>query len=149
MSLSSPSSSPALACKLAAQHGQILDALRGSRQIENRRTPRIEYRAKSQIYPCVDGKIGRPMPVQLEDFSHRGLCFHFKGQLNRGEQFLFKLPRADGGSTSVLCTVAHCRRSCDDEFRIGAEFTCIVRTEGTCVLPPAEDVDRIRKSILD
>ena len=38
-----------IADKLAAQHGQIVDAIRGGRQVENRRTPRIEYRAKAQI----------------------------------------------------------------------------------------------------
>ena len=147
--MSSSTATSTLADKLAAQHGQIVDAIRGGRNIENRRTPRIEYRAKAQIYPCVNGQLSRPVEVQLQDFSHRGLCFHYKSQLNRGEQFLFKLPRADGGSTSVLCTVAHCRRSSDQEYRIGVEFTCIVRTEGTCIVPPSGDVERIRKSILE
>jgi hypothetical protein len=147
-SMSSSTAPSTLADKLTAQHGQIVDAIRSGRQVENRRTPRVEYRAKAQIYPCTNGQLSRAVDVQLQDFSHRGLCFHYKGQFNRGEQFLFKLPRADGGATSVLCTVAHCRRSSDDEYRIGAEFTCIVRTEGACIVPPTGDVERIRKSIL-
>jgi hypothetical protein len=141
-------SNDSLACKLAQQHGQIVDTLRSARGAENRRAPRFEHRARSQIFPCNNGKLATAVPVQLQDFSNRGLSFHLKAAMIRGEQFVFQLPRTDAGTTPVLCTVAYCRRSSDSEFRVGAEFTCIVRTDGPCILPDTGDVDRIKQSIL-
>ena len=136
------------ACKLTEQHGKIVDALRHDRPADNRRAVRYEHRVRAEIYPCIDGQLGGALTVQLEDFSHRGLSFHFKGTMLRGEQFVFRLPRADAEKTSVLCTVAYCRQSSEKEFRVGAEFTCIVRTEGAAVLTDKADVDRIKRSIL-
>ena len=137
-----------LASKLAQEHGQIVDALRKPRSAENRRAPRFEHKVRGQIHPCIEGVLAPPVPVTLQDFSNRGLSFHTKVEMNRGEQFVFQLPRNDAGTTPVLCTVAYCRRSSDTEFRVGAEFTCIVRTDGLCITTGDADVDRIKQSIL-
>jgi hypothetical protein len=141
-------SSQSLACKLTQQHGAIVGAMRSGRQHENRRAPRFEHRARGQINPVVDGQLQSGIAVQLADFSNRGIGFHLCGKMARGEQFVFRLPREDGGSTPVLCTVAYCRKSSESDFRIGAEFTCIVSLNGTCIVPDNDDVDRIRQSIL-
>jgi hypothetical protein len=142
-------SSNTLASKLAEQHGQIVDAIRQDRRPENRRAPRVEYRVRAEIHPCIEGVLTPPMPVQLEDFSHRGISFHVKVTMNRGEQFVFNLPRTDTDSTSVLCTVAYCRKSSENDFRVGAEFTCILpATPAEAAAADNTAMDRIKQSIL-
>ena len=142
-------SSNTLASRLADQHGQIVDAIRLGRHPENRRAPRFEHRVRSEIHPCVEGVMTPAVPVQMQDFSHRGISFHIRITMERGEQFIFHLPRTDAGTTAVLCTVAYCRRSSDTEFRVGAEFTCILPNQ-THATPAADNmaVDRIKQSIL-
>ena len=140
--------SPSLANKLAQQHGAIVGALRTGKQPENRRASRFEHRARAFIHPCVDGQLAQPVAVHVLDFSHRGIGFHVCGKMARGQQFIFQLPREDGGTTPVLCTVAYCRKSSESDFRIGAELTCIVQAENFCAMPAAGDVDRIKQSIL-
>jgi hypothetical protein len=142
-------SSKTLASKLAEQHGQIVDAIRQGRRTENRRAARFEHRVRAEIHPCVEGTMAPAMPVQMEDFSHRGISFYMKIAINRGEQFVFQLPRMDAGTTAVLCTVAYCRKASETDFRVGAEFTCILPTEGP-LTPPSDTaaVARIKQSIL-
>ena len=135
---------------LPNQHADIIRAMQAESRTEHRRAKRTAQRTRTQIFPCSEGRIGHPVAVQLQDFSDRGLSFHAKWKMSVGDQFVFRLPRADGGAaTPVLCTVAYCRRSSDTEFRVGAEFTCVIRP-GNDRIEPATDAEvrRIGQSVL-
>jgi hypothetical protein len=72
-----------------------------------------------------------------------------------GEQFLVRLPQPEGGSASILYTVLRCERVGETSYRIGAEFTCVMRPPVQATAPQGgrigghdADVDRIRRAIL-
>jgi PilZ domain len=142
--------SKTLASKLAEHHTDIVTALReGNGCAEQRRAQRVEDRADAEIYPCDDdGQWSAPMAVRLQDFSYRGLGFHVALPMAQGQQFIFHLPRENGGATPILCTVVYCRKGSAGEHRVGAEFTCIVQMP-PAPSPAAGDLERIKHSILD
>jgi len=98
--------------------------------IEKRRAMRVGHRARVFILvPDPEKKYGngRPtklvhIPVQLRDFSMKGLRFMHKQAMQKGDTFVLLLRKADGQPVHLLCTVAHCQPAAANLFNIGARI---------------------------
>jgi hypothetical protein len=97
---------------------------------ESRRAPRKSTRdlAIVTIGSSTDVRADATYPVQLSDLSMRGVRFAGRVPLNRGEHFVLYLP-VDKHRVTLLATVVHAMRSEDGQTTIGAEFTCLLKTD--------------------
>jgi hypothetical protein len=132
----------------AEQFAEIVESVQRSadrdKGKDKRRAPRIEQNAKVVITP-VGGQPAAPMhkqslSVTVRNLSSRGLAILLNQWLNKGEQFVLKMNSRAGGSVSMLCTVAHCRRINANLFFVGAEFSCIINDK-----PPTNDDDAMER----
>src|SRR5262245_34852714 len=131
----------------AEQLSEITGAFKESKggAQQNRRAPRVQHNAKTTIYRLARQPSEMALPVQMRDVSARGCSFTVKEKLPRDTNFIIRFSRNAAPPVSVLCTVMHCRAQ-GDQFRIGAEFTCLVDVQRAAKLDeqsPAE-MDRIR-----
>jgi hypothetical protein len=114
---------------------------------DKRRAPRRGLRLKVAMTRLINGVEQEPETIGLRDLSARGLSFDYRSVIERDEQFVLELPWKTDGIVRVLCTAAHCR-TIDGLNRIGAEFTCVLETSCPIAGKPANEQERIRKSIL-
>lgn len=140
-----------LAMLSAEQLSEIVAAYRDVQGVDqlhhNRRAPRVIQGGKSTIYRPAGSPQDAAVQVQLRDLSARGCSFTVKEKFQRGSNFIIQFSRKEQSPVAVLCTVMHCRTA-GDQFRIGAEFTCVIDRRARS--PEADDAeqDRIRNSIL-
>ncbi len=91
-------------------------------------------------------------PVQLQDLSVRGARFVGRVPLRRGDHFVLYLP-IDEHRVTLLATAVHATSADDGTTSVGAEFSCIVRTEKSRAETPAcleeAELSRIRAMMLD
>jgi hypothetical protein len=120
-----------------------------------RRAPRVQLEGNVELTPCPFGspppsanspRRGRTITAKLDDISPRGIGIVLSAPMPVGQQFLLHLPLRDREMADVLCTVQHSKVNPGGGYRIGAEFTC--RVDGEAPKETAEQVDRVRQSIL-
>jgi len=109
--------------------------------IEKRRAMRVGHRARVFILVVdpndkknTNGRTGKliHVPVQLRDFSMKGLRFVHKRPMQKGESFILLLRKADGQPVHLLCTVAHCQPAsagATELYNIGARIERPVERE--------------------
>jgi hypothetical protein len=155
---------------LAQDYGDILGALKAlndTKGHERRTTARMDVQAQVKLFPLKDGKLGPAFTCLTRDLSFKGIGLFQARQSPRGSQFVVMLPRKDGDSLSLLCTVMYCRALADGLYNVGATFNCPYDFDA--VPPPAiesrggtagpagaggralsgeEELKRIRQSIL-
>ena len=116
---------------------------------EVRRAQRIVHPCRITITLGTSEDEGPALLVQLKDISARGVSLLHNEELAHGTSFVVNLESPDGKHVSILSTVAHCRKVDEHTHQIGAEFTCVLgQPQGPAVEPSAEDLMRIRTSIL-
>lgn len=117
---------------------------------DGRRALRMEYQTSAKITLCSGDMKDRPFTVTVKDFSLRGIRILLSTPLASGAQFIIEIPRKKTTPVAILCTVMHSTKSRNDQYSIGAEFTCVV--------PPAihasadvqhRAIQRIRESIIE
>jgi HD-like signal output (HDOD) protein len=138
-----------------------------------RRSPRFKRGGAITIFPYNDGAVGEPLRAQFRDASAQGLGIHVGCDLVPGSQFIVRLPQKVGEPLPILYTVVRHERVGENEFRVGAELTCVLRPKGSAPAPkgantpvattpaevvavaqapasadPDDGVERIRKAIL-
>ena len=152
---------------LAQDLGDILTALRAAQDTkghERRTSTRMDVQAQVKVVPFKDGRPAEPFTCMTRDVSFKGIGLLQSKQAARGSQFVITLPKRDGGSMSILCIVMYCRTLADGIFNVGATFSRTydfnaapaVEFGGTAggapaqpgALPKADEMDRIRQSIL-
>jgi hypothetical protein len=143
---------------VAQDYGDILAALQSATDTkghERRTAARMEVQAQVKVMPYRDGKTDKPFTSLTRDLSFKGIGLLQGRQSARGSQFVIELPRRNGESLAMLCTVMFCRELADGVFNIGASFNGVYDPNG----PAAElkrrssgggesELDRIRQSIL-
>ena len=125
-------------------------SVRAQEKSNKRRANRIGLKARVTISPYIYGVPQRPVTVDVRDLSARGISITRTEPMQPGQQFIVRLPRTGEKPTDILCTVAHCSAVQTNVYKIGAEFTCVVRPDSSPA-PGREDpreLDRIQRSIL-
>jgi hypothetical protein len=140
---------------------------------DKRRSPRFKRGGAITIFPYVNGgAVGEPVRAQFRDASAGGLGVHVGVNLATGSQFIVRLPQKVGDPLPILYTVVRSEKVGENEYRVGAELTCVLRPKGAAgpaaaapaaaTTPaevvaatqapvgadPDEGVERIRKAIL-
>jgi hypothetical protein len=152
---------------LAQDFGDILTALRTAQDTkghEQRSSTRMEVQAQVKVLPYKGGTLATPFTCMTRDLSFKGVGLLQSRQAGHGSQFVVMLPKRDGKSMSILCTVMYCRTLADGIYNIGATFNRIYdvsaalavdsRNDGSLTQQPggarpdAGELDRIRQSIL-
>ena len=92
---------------------------------QKRRAARAHHNARTNIF-----RIGKPaaesaLAVQMRDLSARGCSFTAKEKIERDSNFVIQFMRENRKPISLLCTAKYCRAN-GNQFRIGAEFTCVL-----------------------
>jgi hypothetical protein len=115
---------------------------------ERRRTPRRDVRAVVSVALVEDGESGPPLSMRVRNLSPSGVLLQHEQALKFGQQFVLNLPRNEGSSVQILCTVMNCRVGRGKLYHIGAEFTCALSAPPAPVTPMEGEIDRIRRSLL-
>ncbi len=95
---------------------------------EHRGDPRLGLIGRAMIIPCPARCGRRPVSVAVRDLSAAGIGIVHTNRLERGEQFILRIPAAAGGSptSAVLCTIAHCRPVGLGVYMIGAHYAGLI-----------------------
>jgi HD-like signal output (HDOD) protein len=129
---------------LARANEQLLDVTRVAQDkdenSDRRRAPRIKRNKDVVILPCTDGVVHGSIPVKLQDVSARGVGFVHTDPLEKGSQFIFRVPRTDTVPITLLYSVARCVPTPDGKFTIGGQLECVLREDGVAQ-PLAEAPD--------
>ncbi|HEV2295194.1 MAG TPA: HDOD domain-containing protein [Tepidisphaeraceae bacterium] len=119
---------------LARANEQLLDVTRVAQDKEEnsdrRRAPRIKRNKDVVILPCSDGVVKGTIPVRLQDVSARGVGFLHTEPMEKGSQFIFRVPRTDTVPITLLYTVVRCVPTADGKFTIGGSLECVLREDG-------------------
>src|SRR2546429_263205 len=108
---------------------QLCQRMPAGRPPDKRRAPRANTRARAVIVPMESDV--RAAAVEIRDLSARGVRVFHTQPIQAGEQFVLRF----GSQASrdplartfrILCTVIHCRKTSDEMFCMGAEFTCVL-----------------------
>jgi HD-like signal output (HDOD) protein len=97
---------------------------------DRRRAPRIKRNKDVVILPCTDGVVQGSIAVKLQDVSARGVGFVHTAPMEKGAQFIFRVPRTDTVPITLLYTVARCAQMPDGRYTIGGALECVVREDG-------------------
>ncbi len=122
---------------LARASEQLVDVTRAAQEAEaeadtdRRRAPRIKRNKDVVILPCVDGVVKGSFPVKLQDVSAHGVGFVHTGPMEKGAQFMLRVPRTDTVPITLLYTVARCLPLPDGRYTIGGQLQCVLREDGT------------------
>jgi hypothetical protein len=108
------------------------------------------------VYPMRPGAAAQGMRAQFRDASAQGIGLSLQVGLQPGDQFVIRLQRKDTEPAQILYTVVRCDKKAENDFRIGAELTCVMRKPTDARPAPAtaatpedpKNVDRIRNAIL-
>ena len=138
--------------KLSAEHFAELAASFGAREAtetkhNRRRAARLELDASVNVRLVDCDRTPNAFNVTVLDFSSRGMAALLPRSVNPGQQIVADIPRKTGGTVSLLCTVVHCVPR-DEQFKIGVEFTCVLKGPIAAPHPDAEAIKRIRQSVL-
>ena len=153
---------------LAQDFGDVLAALRAAQDAkghERRTSTRMDVQTQVKVVPFKDGALAAPFTCMTRDLSFKGIGLLQSRTAARGSQFVITLPKPDGESMSLLCTVMYCRALADGIYNIGASFNRTydfnappaVQLRGGAggptagqpgAKPSAAEMDRIRQSIL-
>jgi hypothetical protein len=82
------------------------------------------------LMPCRQGVLGQPVQVRLKDISSGGIGIVHSQPFEKGSQFVIQLPQPGGLTKSLLYTVVRCDASASGPFSIGAELSCVLKSEG-------------------
>jgi HD-like signal output (HDOD) protein len=119
---------------------------------DKRRAARHARDGVITVYPCGTGRPDKGVAARFHNASSRGIGLSIARSMAVGEQFQVRLPQPDGTTASILYTVLRCERVGESSYRIGAEFTCVLRPpapqQGGRIGGHDADVDRIRRAIL-
>lgn len=119
---------------LARANEQLLDVTRVAQDkdenSDRRRAPRIKRNKDVVILPCSDGVVKGSIPVKLQDVSARGVGFAHTAPMDKGSQFIFRVPRTDTVPITLLYTVVRCVPLPDGKFTIGGALECVLREDG-------------------
>ena len=95
----------------------------GSHMWEERRMlGRIPMQKCMAIIPYKAGVAGEAVNVWVRDLSAGGIGLIHSQRMEAGEQFVVRLPRADGSEVPLVCVVAHCSTLAPELHSIGARF---------------------------
>ena len=113
-----------------------------------RRLKRVKLSGRLLVSLVVKGERLPAAPIQVHDFSPRGIQILYPEPMSLGQQFVVEL---EGAKTevSLLCTTLHCHRASSGLHSIGAEFTCTLPAKQNVNAPNSQAVRRIRASMLD
>jgi hypothetical protein len=125
---------------------QAADA--GKSKKDKRRAARTAIRVPVAIKLGLDPKT-EWLGARLMDISARGAKLETAAAMEVNSSFLLRLPTKDPkkGGVPLICRVAHCVKL-KHSYSIGAEFIGRL-TAGQSAGQNAEDLDKIKKSILD
>ena len=124
---------------------------------DKRRAARHARDGVITVYPCGPaGGPGKGVAARFHNASSRGIGLSIGLAMTVGEQFQVRLAQPDGSTASILYTVLRCERVGETSYRIGAEFTCVLRPHADTTMTPMggrlaghdADVARIRRAIL-
>src|SRR5690349_11213074 len=110
---------------VAQDFGDILATLKAAEDTkghERRGSTRMDVQAQVKVVPFKDGQPSEPFTCMTRDLSFKGIGLLQSKQSPRGSQFVITLPRKDGESMSILCTVMYCRVLADGIYNVGAAF---------------------------
>jgi hypothetical protein len=74
--------------------------------------------------------LGQSVQVRLKDISSGGIGIVHTQPFEMGSQFVIQLPQPGGLTKSLLYTVVRCDASASGPFSIGAELSCVLKSEG-------------------
>lgn len=94
--------------------------------IDRRRELRIRHQVDAQICPWKENAPGRPVAVQIEDFSAGGIGLVHFTPLAVGDEYLLTIPRAKSGDLVVVISVVHCVRRSDGHYHVGLELSSVM-----------------------
>jgi hypothetical protein len=110
----------------AQQFNDVLESLeQGNRSLGNsdqRRHGRLEVHSKVAVASVVDNKLARRYSAIACDISTGGIGLYQSQATQAGDRLLVWLPCTDKSTTTVVCSVAHCKVLADGIFGVGAEF---------------------------
>jgi hypothetical protein len=119
---------------LARANEQLLTVTRGAEEpdenSDRRRAPRIKRHKDVVILPCTNGLVTGSIAVTLQDVSARGVGFVHTAPMEKGSQFIFRVPRTDTVPITLLYTVARCVQGPDGRYTIGGQLECVLREDG-------------------
>jgi len=115
---------------------------------DQRRAERKPHSGRVEVIPYNENGPAKSMLVSVKDFSPRGICIMTPILMPRGRVFVAKMPRGNG-IVSLLYTVVHCEITGPRQHKVGAELTCVLRSDRAQAEPVPPDLELIRQSILD
>jgi HD-like signal output (HDOD) protein len=125
---------------------------------DKRRAPRFARDGFIMVFPMRPGAAAQGMRAQFRDASAQGIGLSLQVGLQPGDQFVIRLQRKNAEPAQILYTVVRCDKKGENDFRIGAELTCVMRKPtdipptATAATPATADdgrnVDRLRSTIL-
>jgi hypothetical protein len=156
---------------LAQDFGDVLAALQAAQDAkghERRTSTRLDVQTQVKAVPYKDGKLAESFTCMTRDLSFKGIGLLQSRQATLGSQFIIILPKRDGASMSILCTVMYCRALADGIYNVGATFNRKYDVHAAPVAdvrkghggagapaqpdgggrPSTDEMDRIRQSIL-
>jgi hypothetical protein len=128
-----------------------LEALPSKGDSDPRRAPRTKLHGTATITPCGSGNLlagADQRKIRLADVSSRGVGILSDVPMPKGQQFLLHLPQ-NAGTANLLCQVVHCRLTRPNVYAVGAEFICTATAPAVEVAPSDQELEKIRKSILE
>lgn len=103
---------------------------------DKRRSPRFKRGGAITIFPYDDGAVGEPVRAQFRDASACGVGIQIGCNMAAGSQFIVRLPQKAGEPLPILYTVVRAERLSENEFRVGAELTCVLRHKPVATAVP-------------
>ena len=94
--------------------------------IDRRRELRIRHQVAAQIFPWNQNAQGRPLAVQIEDFSAIGLGLVHFTPMGIGDDYLLTIPRSGSNDLVVVISVVRCVRRSDGHYHIGLELSGVM-----------------------
>jgi hypothetical protein len=116
-------------CLTAEDVHEMLSALDAAPpEYEVRGSQRIQLCAPMSIVPIFNNRYGEPLAVLAQDLSGQGIGFAHTDAIELGRQFMIP-SHGQTQCTMILFKVVYCAPMDDGQFRIGAKFLNVDRTE--------------------
>jgi hypothetical protein len=97
-----------------------------SDHLSKRAEPRVGLRCPLLVHRWISGAIQQPMGIWVRDLSAKGIGILSHFRLERGEQFIAKVPGGDNDgsrSKSLVCVVNNCTPVAAGLYRVGATMS--------------------------
>jgi hypothetical protein len=111
------------------QFQEIIGSLRSDPLFGRRAAPRVGFRLRIRIIPCVEAGPVKQYDAWLRDVSTGGMCFVGPVELAPGTFLVTQFARDEASPLTILYEVVRCQPRSKELFEVGARMDRVLSDE--------------------